>query len=118
LNIAPGYNSNGEIASIANNADSGRNQTYSYDSLSRVTAASSQATSGADCWGQTFTIDNVANLTGITLSKCTGGALTAAVNQNNQFTTGYTYDPAGNLTNDGLYSYTYNAENEITSANG
>jgi|GEM_PF-3304872 len=51
------------------------------------------------------------------LSKCSGTSFSAAVNSNNQFT-GYTYDAAGNLTNDGLYSYTYNAESEITTANG
>ena len=51
------------------------------------------------------------------LSKCAGTSFSAAVNGNNQFT-GYTYDAAGNLTNDGLYSYTYDAESEITTANG
>jgi RHS repeat-associated protein len=118
LNLAPGYNANGEVATITDSLDTGRTQSFTYDSLSRITAGSSGATSGADCWGQTFTIDNVANLTNIALSKCSGGSFSAAVNQNNQFTTGYTYDGAGNLTNDGIYTYAYNAENEITSANG
>jgi RHS repeat-associated protein len=117
FNIAPNYNNNGEISSITNSVDSGRTQSFTYDALSRVTAGSSSATSGSDCWGQTFTIDNVANLTGMALSQCSGGTLSAAVNGHNQFTTGYTYDAAGNLTGDGLYTYTYNAENEITSAN-
>jgi serine/threonine protein kinase len=52
LNIAPVYNSNGEIATITNNLDSTRTQTFTYDALSRVTAGSSQATSGTHCWGQ------------------------------------------------------------------
>ena len=117
LNLAPGYNSNGEIATIADSLDAGRNQSFTYDSLSRITAGSSAATSGADCWGQTFTIDNVANLTNIALSKCSGGSLSATANQNNQLVS-YTYDAAGNLTSEpGFYTYTYNAENEITSAN-
>jgi hypothetical protein len=108
----------GEIGSIANSLDAGRSQSFTYDSLSRITAGSSQAASGADCWGQSFTIDNVANLTNTAVTKCSANSLSAAVNANNQFTTGYTYDAAGNLTNDGLYTYTYNGENEITSANG
>jgi RHS repeat-associated protein len=98
--------------------DNGRTQSYTYDDLSRVLTASSQATSGSDCWGQSFTIDAVANLTGIATTQCSATPFSAAVNGNNQFTTGYTYDAAGNLTNDGLYAYTYNAENEITTANG
>jgi len=117
LNLTPGYNSNGEIATIADSLDTGRNQSFTYDSLSRITGGSSAATSGADCWGQTFTIDNVANLTNIALSKCSGGSFSATANQNNQLTS-YTYDAAGNLTSEpGFYTYTYNAENEITSAN-
>ena len=118
LNLAPGYNSNGEIATITNSLDTGRTQNFTYDSLSRITAGSSTATSGSDCWGQTFTIDNVGNLTNMALSKCSGTSLSAAVNADNQFTTGYTYDLSGNLTGDGVYTYTYNAESEITSANG
>jgi RHS repeat-associated protein len=124
LNLAYGYtstghtNNNGELLSITNNADNGRTQSFTYDDLSRIVTASSQATSGSDCWGQSFTIDNVANLTNITTTQCSGTSLSAAVNGNNQFTTGYTYDAAGNLTNDGLYTYTYNAENEMTTANG
>jgi RHS repeat-associated protein len=51
------------------------------------------------------------------VTKCSSTSLSAAVNGNNQFT-GNTYDAAGNLTNDGTYTYTYNAENEITTANG
>lgn len=117
IKLAPGYNANGEIASTANNLDSGRTQTFSYDALSRITAASSSATSGSDCWGQRFTIDNVGNLAGMTVSKCSALSFSAAANQNNQFT-GYTYDAAGNLTNDGAYTYAYNSENWITSANG
>jgi len=60
----------------------------------------------------------VANLTNISLSQCSGTTLSAAVNANNQFTTGFAYDAAGNMTNDGVHTYTYNGENEITTANG
>jgi RHS repeat-associated protein len=124
LNITHSYTSashtadNGEIVSIVNNADTGRTQNLTHDDLGRISAASSQATSGADCWGQSFTIDAVANITNIAITQCSANALSAAVNSNNQLTTGYTYDAAGNMTNDDSYAYNYNAENEITSAGG
>ena len=124
LNLAYAYtgtghtNNNSEILAITNGNDNGRSQTMAYDDLGRIAQATSQATSGADCWGQSFTIDAVANLTGITTTQCSGSSLNAPVNQNNQFNTGYTYDAAGNLVNDGLYAYTYNAENEMITGNG
>lgn len=124
LNLAYAYTdtnhsiNNSELVSVTNNGDTGRTQSFTYDDLSRVTSAASQAASGANCWGQNFTVDKVANLTNIDIRQCTATSLSAAVNGYNQFTTGYTYDAAGNMTNDGSYAYTYNAENEITSANG
>jgi RHS repeat-associated protein len=123
INLAPsytatGHNNNGEIMSITNSVDTGRTENLAYDALSRISSAVSQATSGGDCWGQSFTIDAVGNLTNINGAQCGSTILNTAVNGNNQLSSGYTYDAAGNLTNDGLYSYTYNAENEITTANG
>ena len=124
LNIGYAYTSGGhsinnsELMSITNNVDTGRTQNFLYDDRSQVTSALSQATSGADCWGQTFTVDSVANLTNMNVAQCSATMLSAAVNNYNQFTTGYTYDAAGNMTSDGAYSYAYNAENEITSGNG
>lgn len=124
LNLAYSYTgtnhsiNNGEIVSIVNNADSGRTENLTYDDLGRVSTASSQATTGPNCWGQNFTFDIVANLTGITPSNCSSTSLSASVNQNNQLTTNYTYDAAGNMINEGSSAYAYNAENEITSAGG
>ena len=109
---------NSELMSITSSADTGRTQNFLYDDRSQITSALSQAASGSDCWGQTFTIDSVANLTNMNVAQCSATMLSAAVNTYNQFTTGYTYDPAGNMTTDGSYSYVYNAENEITSVNG
>ncbi|MEK6302572.1 MAG: RHS repeat-associated core domain-containing protein [Acidobacteriota bacterium] len=37
---------------------------------------------------------------------------------NNGSTVNYTYDAAGNVTNDGLHSYTYDAENRLVSVDG
>lgn len=118
INLAPAYNSNGEISTITNSLDTGRTQTFTYDSLSRITSGSSQATSGSNCWGQSYTIDNIGNLSAMTVTKCSSGSLSSAVNQNNQLLSGYNYDAAGNLTSDGTYTYSYNGENEMIAANG
>jgi RHS repeat-associated protein len=61
-----------------------------------------------------------ANLTGITVTQCTAPALSLSVNSaNNRVTnTGYAYDAAGNVTNDGTFSYTWNAEGRMVAAAG
>ncbi len=86
----------------------------------RLSTAASQATSGADCWGQTFGIDAVANLGSVSVSQCTGYTLSVTVNANNQITgTGFSYDAAGNMTQDGSgNTYTFDAENRIVTASG
>jgi RHS repeat-associated protein len=62
--------------------------------------------------------DALGNLLSMSPSKCTGPNLSVSVNAKDQITNpGFSYDNAGNLTSDGQYSYAYNAENEITSAN-
>jgi RHS repeat-associated protein len=64
--------------------------------------------------------DTLNNLLSINQTKCSPPALSVGVNSNNQIITptGYSYDSAGNSTADGAYSYTYDAENRITSASG
>jgi RHS repeat-associated protein len=95
-----------------------------YDPLNRLLTAQMQATSGQDCWGLNFgsgglADDALGNLLSMSPSKCSGPNLSVSVNAKNQITsTGFSYDAAGNLTADGQYSYAYNAESEITSANG
>jgi YD repeat-containing protein len=140
----PGGN-NGSVASITNNADNGRTQNFTYDPLNRIGSAMSQAISGANCWGQGFTIDTVANLTAISSQQCSSGTLSVTVDPatNHITTTGFSYDGAGNsgfgspvdstgvrtpdMTADGSgYTYTgvyperrrRDAENRITSATG
>lgn len=119
----PGGN-NGGVAGVTNGKDSGRNLTLGYDPLDRLLNAQTAATSGQDCWGLNFgsgglADDTVGNLTSMSVSKCSGPSLSVSVSGNNQITnTGFSYDAAGNATADGQYSYAYNAENEITSANG
>ena len=107
---------------ITNNKDTGRNVTFGYDQLKRLTSAQSQATSGADCWGQTVPsggYDRYGNLLAINSSQCSSPALSLSVSAKNRITnTSFTYDNAGNETFDGVLNYAWNAENHLTSTNG
>jgi RHS repeat-associated protein len=118
----PTYYNNGTVLSVTNNltGQGGRSQTYTYDEMNRLATAQSQATTGGDCWGQSFGYDRYANLLSIGVTKCTAPALSLSVNSaNNRVTnTGYAYDAAGNVTADGTYNYTWNAEGRMTSAAG
>src|SRR5207249_8489568 len=63
LNLTLNYNltggDNGTVTTITNNVstETGRTQTLAYDPLNRISSATTQATSGADCWGQNFIPD-------------------------------------------------------------
>lgn len=58
-----GYNfsldtaNNGNVTAIANNRDSARNQSFTYDPLNRITKAQTASTTGAKCWGEQFSYD-------------------------------------------------------------
>jgi len=116
---ATGPNNNGNVGVMTNNKDTGRTETFSYDYLSRIASATTQATSGADCWGQSFVADALANLTTVnsTQTGCSIWMLSVSANvTTNQlsFTPAPSYDNAGNMTGDGTYTYTFDAENRIT----
>jgi hypothetical protein len=111
------YFANGNVNVETNGRDNGRSVTYTYDALNRVSTATSQATSGSDCWGQSFGYDRYANLTTVNVTQCTAPMLSLSVNTNNQITnSGFSYDAAGDLTNDGMYTYSWNAEQHLSSA--
>jgi len=129
---APAANNNGTVSGIQNNVDNGRTVAITYDNLNHVSTATTQATSGPDCWGQAYSqppannatpIDRWNNLLNMYVTQCSVGGLSVSVDQTkNQINAppGYQYDSSGNgnMTNDGSYAYTYDAENHITSANG
>ena len=110
---------NGNLMQVLNNLDGGRTQTFTYDYLNRVSTAQSSATSGASCWGQSFTYDRYANLYQIGATKCIAPSLNLlppSVTTNRFVDSGFAYDTVGNMTNDGPplnTAYTYNAENQM-----
>ncbi|HET6979059.1 MAG TPA: RHS repeat-associated core domain-containing protein [Pyrinomonadaceae bacterium] len=86
-------------------------QSFGYDELNRLTT-SSESTGG---WSQTNKYDRYGNRA-IDLG---GGNQSLYFNTSNRITnSGYTYDAAGNLTNDSTQSFGYDADNKIKSVNG
>jgi YD repeat-containing protein len=110
---------NGLIAKMTDNVVVGRTQNYVYDHLKRITSATTQATSGSDCWGQTHTRDRYNNLTNVAVSQCTAPTLSVTVDPTTNHITTYTYDPAGHVTNDGAgHTYSWDAEHRLSSGGG
>ncbi len=82
-----------------------------------MSSTQSQATSGSNCWGQSFTYDRYGNLTGVSSTQCGSPIMSLSVSTKNQVTSpGFAHDDAGNLTSDGALTYTWGAENRFTSA--
>ena len=96
LNLSFSSNGNGNVSQVANGKDSTRTETITYDNLNRVSTAQSQASSGANCWGQSFSYDRYANLAAIASTQCPSPTLSLSVNAKNHVANaGFTYDPAG-----------------------
>ena len=105
------HQNNGNISSIIDNKDSTRTQTFTYDSLDRITSGYSTAATGTYSWGETYSIDAWGNLNiGPMGGKAHGGNF-ANASDNNNHPLGFTYDAAGNLTN--TTQYVYDPENRI-----
>ncbi len=109
---------NGNVFQAINNLDSTRSAVFSYDTLNRIKQAATIATTGANCWGETYTIDAWGNLTNrgtvSGMSGCATEALNAAPATIKNQLTGIAYDAAGNVTNDGVGNQpTYDPENRI-----
>lgn len=118
-----GATDNGNVMAIINNVDATRSQTFTYDPLNRIATAGTVNLSGTHCWDEKYTYDPWGNLLSIGAvsgySGCTQpDNLNVSVTTNNQIS-GYTYDAAGNLITipgTGGSTYTYDAENELTTS--
>jgi RHS repeat-associated protein len=87
-------------------------QSFGYDALNRLTTSSESGSS----WSQTNGYDQYGNR----WIDYGGGVHNLAFSTtNNRITTsGYAYDSAGNLTNDTVHSYGFDAENKIKTVDG
>ena len=111
---------NGQLASITDNVDSGRSLTFGYDALNRLSSALSTGSTTYPQWGLSFTYDRYGNRTAQTVTAGTAVSNSVAVNgaTNRITTSGYAYDANGNLTNDGVNTLTYDAENRLLTSAG
>ncbi len=101
---------NGRITQMKDWA-TGEEVNYTYDSLSRLIAAS---TTGPE-WGLSFTYDGFGNKTAQTVTKGTGpqNSLTISGATNRITTAGFSYDSNGNLTATPTMSLGYDVENRL-----
>lgn len=117
-----GHGDNGNVFQVSDNLDPTRNAVFQYDALNRLQQANTVATTGANCWGEVYTIDAWGNLTNRSgpagMTGCSTGGLSQTADSKNRLT-GWTYDAAGNVVNDGNGNMpTYNAENQMETDQG
>lgn len=127
-----GSGDNGNVVAITNNRDNTRSESFTYDSLNRLATAATQTTGvtipNANCWGLTFGYDAWGNLLQSSTTGPSGCGeplpLNVTVTTANQISA-YCYDAAGNLVLNAACpvgsftpTYSYNAENQLTSTAG
>lgn len=103
-----GYDGAGNITSI------GSNHTYRYDALGRLATSTVAGTLGG-AWAQNISYDDFGNVTGMevgpTINVLTARPLGTSPTTNRL--DGRGYDAAGNETQNGTYSYTYDGFNML-----
>ncbi|MGI8784054.1 MAG: RHS repeat domain-containing protein [Acidobacteriota bacterium] len=112
--IETGSFNNGRLQQITDNLDASKSISYTYDELNRLKTA---ATTGVH-WGLSWTYDRWGNRQNQTVTKGTAPSNSLAIDSSSNRVTGWTYDAAGNVTNDGRNTYSYDAENRVISVNG
>lgn len=119
LGLSYGYQqnggNNGQITSTNDLLQPGRNATYSYDSLNRLTGFGTTGTFteggiNYNAISMSWTYDRYGNrLT----QNGPGGVQTLNPSALNNQLSGYTYDPSGNVTSDGPYGIVWDAEGRM-----
>jgi RHS repeat-associated protein len=109
---------NGQIQCITDNVDSGRNVSYAYDALYRLTAATTNGSSGYAKWGVSLNYDRYGNRLGQSQTYGAPPTNSVSVDATTNHITGspYAYDANGNMTNDGNNTLVYDGENRVLSA--
>jgi YD repeat-containing protein len=129
-----GNGDNGNVFGIINYKDTthGRDQTFTYDALNRLTSAQNAGTNCAtmvlqnktEYWGNSYGYDAWGNLLQKTITKCGAENLVVTADPHNWIHasgTDYQYDAAGNMTRNvtpTVQTYTYDEENRLTGAAG
>lgn len=116
LEYNEGSSDNGNVAYFAGAYGQVFARTLTYDQLNRLNGMS-DADTAATCQGASWTYDTWGNRLTQTPTKGSCTMWSQAYDSTNRIT-GWAYDAAGNLLNDGSHSYTYDAENRIKQVDG
>jgi RHS repeat-associated protein len=120
--VTYGYTQNGgntgQITSITDSVDAGRTVNYTFDALHRLSTAVTNGSTNYPKWGLSWTYDRYGNRTAqtVTAGSAFSGSPTVSASTNRITALGsasFTYDSSGNLTQDDLYNYVYDAENRM-----
>jgi RHS repeat-associated protein len=126
-NITYGYNQASELTGMSYGSGNA-SQALGYDALGRVTSDTLQTSGGATIASATYGYDAVGNLTSQTTTGAAGAGTSAYTYDQAGWlsswknpagtTTSYGYDDAGNLTSAGSTTYSYDQQDQLTSAAG
>jgi RHS repeat-associated protein len=111
-----GAGDNGDVFQIVNNRDTNRTQNFQYDALNRISQGYTNGSSPlTTSWGESYTIDPWGNLTNraAVTGKTNTEPLSAAPSTVTNQLPGFSYDAAGNLTQNGTATYNYDAESRL-----
>ncbi len=113
------WNANGSLAQLAGvdsfNAANAATCNYTYDDLGRL----GQIDCGAGNWGQTYTYDSFGNIRWAPPSGHTGSQFQPVYDTSkNRISSFGSYDANGNLTSDGLHTYAWDAEGNLSQLDG
>src|SRR5258708_6118350 len=110
----PGTSDNGNLMSFSASGAQTFNRSYTYDALNRLQSLSAPADI---CSGLAWTYDAWGNRSGQSITGGTCNSFQNSANTQNRLV-GFQYDSAGNMTNDGRHTYTYDAENRLLQVDG
>jgi RHS repeat-associated protein len=115
-----GTGDNGQIQGITDNVDNGRTAAYTYDAWSRLKTAQTPGSTNYPQWGLSWGYDRYGNRLNQTTTAGSPYQGSFPVDPTTNHITGspYAYDLSGNMTNDGLNTLVYDAENRVTSSGG
>jgi RHS repeat-associated protein len=122
LNLTYNYGSqnNGQIQGITDAITPSQSTNYTYDALGRLQTAGTTDVTAPNTWKLEFSYDAFGNrLTEIPKAGTANMPFSeVSVDPASNRINGVQYDAAGNVTNDGVHSYTFNANNQITQVDG
>jgi RHS repeat-associated protein len=115
-----GANDNGQISGITDGVNSSRSTSYVYDELGRLRTAQTTDLTSANTWKLKFSYDRYGNrLSEIPVAGTAVMPMNeVVVDPTTNRLANLAYDADGNVVNDSLHTYAYDALNQITSADG